>query len=101
MRKLKRRKVIKEFIEDRIAKNQRRIARLAEENFNYRKQLEVLNALPVQKPLTKADRETLEKENAETGENPVDLATAEAMKDSADQEIGMSAPGEEQTSAIS
>lgn len=94
MRKLKRRKVIKSFLEDRIAKNQRKIAKLAEINFELRKQLEYLNSLPVNKPLTKADL-------AERGKEETKPEATEAVLDSADQEIGMSAPAEENANAVS
>lgn len=83
MRKLKRRKVIKEFLEDSIAKNQRRIAALSATNFELRKKLEFLVALPVSKPLTKADLAERNKASEVTPE------TTQPVMDSADQEIGM------------
>lgn len=84
MRKLKRRKVIKEFIEEQIAKNQRRIQKISETNFKLRRELEALVALPVQKPLTKADLKARDKATEEA-----EQAAAEPVMDHADQEIGV------------
>jgi hypothetical protein len=61
MRKLKRKKVILAVLESRIEKNQRRIAKLAEQNFEYRKQITAIAAIPKQTPLTKADLEARDK----------------------------------------
>lgn len=96
MRKLKRRKIIKEFLEERIAKNHRRIQKIGDETYKLRMQLEALNAIPVQKPLTKGDREAA----AKAAEEAAKVAT-EAVMDSADQEIGGNAPVEEKTDAVS
>lgn len=83
MRKLKRRKVIKEYLEEQIARNQRRIQKLSEENFKLRTELEAWNVMPVQKPLTKADLEARDKAAEEAAK-----VAAEPVMDNADQEIG-------------
>lgn len=83
MRKLKRRKIIKEYLEEEIAKNQRRIQNFADRNFKLRLQLELLNSQLVQKPLTKADIAARDKAVEEAVK-----AAAEPVMDNADQEIG-------------
>lgn len=83
MKKLKRRKIIKEYLEEEIAKNQRRIQNFADRNFKLRLQLELLNSQLVQKPLTKADIAARDKAVEEAVK-----AAAEPVMDNADQEIG-------------
>lgn len=63
MKKLTRTKVLIEKIESQIEKNQRRIADLSADNFELRKSLEALKALPKDKPLTKAELEARDKTN--------------------------------------
>lgn len=84
MRILKRRTIIKEFLEGRIEKNQRRIQKISEETYKLRLQLEALNAKAVNKPLTKEERET----QAKAAEEAAKVA-AEPVLDNADQEIGV------------
>lgn len=84
MRKLKRPKVIKSWLEDQIAANQRRIQHFSEENFKFRKELEAWNKLEPQKPLTKTDLEARDKATEEA-----EKAAAEPVLDNADQEIGI------------
>lgn len=84
MRKLKRPKVIKSWLEDQIAKNQERIQKLSEQNFRFRKELEAWNKLQPQKPLTKADLEARDKAAEEA-----EKAASEPVLDNADQEIGV------------
>jgi hypothetical protein len=80
MRKLKRRKIVKEYLEAQIERNQRRIQKLSETNYELRIQLEAVTNAPVQKPLTKADLEARAKAQNE--------GAAEPVLNSADQEIG-------------
>lgn len=61
MRKLKRRKIIREALEARLLKNERRIQAIAEESYKLRLSLEQLDATPKQTPLTKVAREELAK----------------------------------------
>lgn len=87
MRKLKRKKVIREFLEDKLEKYQRRIMAISENAYKLRQQIAALDALAPQKPLTKADREAREKAEREA-EIAHNQAQEEAIIDSADQEIG-------------
>ena len=84
MQKLKRPKIIKSFLEGQIAKNQRRIEKLSEHNFELRKQLAYLESMTPQTPLTKADLEARDKATEPSVED------IEPVLDSADQEIGQS-----------
>lgn len=53
MRKLKRRKIIREFLEEKLKKNERRMQRISEESYKIRLSLEQLDAQPTQVPYVK------------------------------------------------
>jgi hypothetical protein len=63
MKKQIRTKILIERIEGRIAKNQRRIKDIAKDNYDLRKVLTGLQALPEGTTLTKKDLEARDKEN--------------------------------------
>ncbi len=120
MKKEIRTKVLIDKIEAEIERNQRRIASLSGQNFELRKSLEALRALPKDKPLTKADLDVRDQKNkigryydaayheeqrelkrqadAATKKAAEEVAeaiakTTEAVTDNADQEIGAPVEG--------
>lgn len=109
MKKLIRTKNLIEKIEAQIEKNQRRIADISADNFELRKSLEALKAIPTGTPLKKAELEARDKTNRvgkyydaayheqkreeerlakEAADKAAEEATAPVM-DNADQEIGV------------
>lgn len=62
MMKPKRKKIIREILEATLEKYQRRMQAISSEAYKIRQQLEFLDSLPKQTPLTKEAREKLEKE---------------------------------------
>jgi hypothetical protein len=110
MKKLTRTKVLIDKIESEIERNQRRIATISAHNFELRKTLEALKAVPTDKPLTKAELDARDKQNragkhydaayheeqreakrlADEAAKKAAEEAAEPVMDSADQEIGMS-----------
>lgn len=64
MLKIKRRKVMRADLDKKLLKIQRRIQALSLDAFEIRELIRTIDATPIQKPLTKLDRENLEKENA-------------------------------------
>lgn len=63
--KPKRKKIVREILEAKLEKYQRRMQAISEEAYKIRQQLEHLDSLPKQIPLTKEAREKLEKETAD------------------------------------
>jgi hypothetical protein len=74
MMKMKRKKIVREVLEARLEKYSRRMQAISGEAYKIRQQIEYLDSLPKQVPLTKEGREKLEKERqqaAEPGTLPV------------------------------
>lgn len=81
MRKLKRRKIVREALEARLLKNERRMQAISEESYQLRLALERLDATPKQVPLTKKAREEAEKQRAaEPGTLPPVLPVEEPIE---------------------